>query len=242
MKKYSPQAAARSLGIPPIAAAIILGTFLVWSLAANARPTASPEYLGAVRDQVTAIPYSVGPLVGLDLEVVPAAAAMLNPNVILQRVYRDPIRGHTVSMVVVHCQDVRDLAGHYPPICYPNAGWVMTGDPTPVSFEYDAGPIEATRYSFVRKGDLNEEAVTVVSFFTMPSGASPFSPNMKDVDLASRSPRAAGLGAAHIMLVMPSSQRDDTNEHLVQDVLRALKPTLKAIVDPARDAATGGQP
>lgn len=219
----------QTLGIPPIATGLILSVFLLWNLASDARPVASPEYLTSVRERVQEIPYSIGPLVGIDLEVVAAAAMMLNPNVILQRVYRDPLLGHSVSLVVVHCQDVRDLAGHYPPICYPNAGWENVANPSTFNFDVDDSAILATRYAFERRGDLSSESLKVVSFFAMPATSAQFSPDIKAVDIASRSPRTAGLGAAHIMLVVPASQPDDVSQHLIKDVLRALRPTLQAI-------------
>ena len=101
----------KTIGAPVIVTGAFLVAMLTWSTLTNARPAASPEYLAQIRDRVRALPYSVGPMVGTDIEVVAAAAAMLNPNVILQRVYRDPLTGHTVSLVIVHCEDVRDLAG-----------------------------------------------------------------------------------------------------------------------------------
>ncbi len=232
----------KTLGLPPIATGLILSVFLVWNLASNARPVASPEYLSSVREAVREIPYSIGPLIGVDLEVVTAAAEMLNPNVILQRVYRDPLLGHSVSLVVVHCQDVRDLAGHYPPICYPNAGWEESADSSTLSFKLDDSSILASSYAFERSGEMSGESLSVVSFFAMPSTSAQFSPDMKAVDIASRSPQTAGLGAAHIMLVVPGSQSEDISKNLVDDVLRALRPTLRAICEVAPQSVKEPRP
>lgn len=219
----------RSLGLPPFVTAIVLAVMLVWNLTANARPAASPEYLHAVRTQIAEIPYAIGPLVGTDLEVIPAAARMLRPNAMFQRVYRDPIKGYSISVVVVHCEDVRDLAGHYPPVCYPNAGWDQISDPLPIVCRIDGADIPARRYEFQRHLGLERDSLMVQSFFVLPSADTPYAPDMKVVDRAARSPQSAGLGAAHVMMVMPRSQDRAVSDRLVDDVLRALRPTIRAI-------------
>lgn len=222
----------RTLGAPVIVTGAVLCAMLVWSTLTNARPAASPEYLAEVRERVRALPYSIGPMVGTDIEVVAAAAEMLNPNVIMQRVYRDPLSGNLVSLVIVHCEDVRDLAGHYPPVCYPNAGWTEKADRELREIELADARVSATRYHFARKQELSEDAITVTSFFVLPASDISFAPDMVAVDLAARSPKMAGLGAAHIMMITPDSQPADVSQRLVMDVANALRPILRSITEP----------
>jgi len=221
----------KTIGAPVIVTGAFLVAMLTWSTLTNARPAASPEYLAQIRDRVRALPYSVGPMVGTDIEVVAAAAAMLNPNVILQRVYRDPLTGHTVSLVIVHCEDVRDLAGHYPPVCYPNAGWTEQRDRERRELDLDESKLSATRYHFGRKQELADDAITVTSFFVLPASDLSFAPDMVAVDLAARSPKMAGLGAAHVMMITPDSQPAEVSQRLVMDVANALRPILRSITD-----------
>jgi len=222
----------RTLGAPVIVTGAFLVAMLTWSTLTNTRPAASPEYLAEVRDRVRALPYAVGPMVGTDIEVVAAAAEMLNPNVILQRVYRDPLSGHMVSLVIVHCEDVRDLAGHYPPVCYPNAGWTESKGRELREIDLDESKVSATRYHFGRKHELTDDSITVTSFFVLPASDFSFAPNMVAVDLAARSPKMAGLGAAHIMMITPDSQPPEVSQRLVMDVANALRPILRSITEP----------
>jgi hypothetical protein len=229
---------ARTLGAPVLVTGAVLCAMLVWSTLTNARPAASPEYLAEVRERVRALPYAIGPMVGTDIEVVAAAAEMLNPNVILQRVYRDPLSGNLVSLVIVHCQDVRDLAGHYPPVCYPNAGWSERRDRELREIELDDARVSATRYHFARKNEMSEDSITVTSFFVLPASDLSFAPDMVAVDLAARSPKMAGLGAAHIMMITPDTQPADVSQRLVMDVANALRPILRSITEPPSSDTT----
>ncbi|MDX2132712.1 MAG: exosortase-associated EpsI family protein [Planctomycetota bacterium] len=217
------------VGAAPLAAALGLLVLLGWSLFVAPRPRASEAYLAEIRTLVQDIPYAIGPMVGTDIEVVPAAARMLKPNAIFQRVYRDPLKGHSLSLVIVHCQDVRDLAGHYPPICYPSAGWRESAprDVAPIAMEELQIPV--TRYEFLRRQQHNEETVRVFSFFVKPSGER-LVPDMGDVERSARMPEAASLGAAHIMIGIPADQDPQTTDRLVRDALREIRPLVRAIM------------
>ncbi len=220
------------VGFPPLIALAGLIALLAWATVGDARPRASPEYLAEVRDRVYALPYAIGSAVGTDLEVVPAAVRMLKPNAILQRAYRDPVSGRSISVVIVHCQDVRDLAGHYPPICYPNAGWVEAAPREVSRFDIDDLMIQATRYVFERHRETSAESSRLLSFFVMP-GSDPIAPNMDAVMRAARSPRATGLGAAHVLLVAPEAQPLDITDLMMKDIIHELAPAIRAILTPS---------
>lgn len=204
--------------------------YLAWGAATNQRPQASEAYLGAVRDRVAEIPYAVGSLVGTDVEVVQAAARMLRPNAIFQRMYRDPIGGQTTSLVFVHCEDVRDLAGHYPPVCYPSAGWTQIQSEV-VHINVAGKSAPATRYEFQRKSGNTVEQVVVVSFFALPASDDTFVASMDPVSRAARSPKVAGLGAAHIMIVTPKEMPEPLRDTYTSDIARAITPVLEAVTD-----------
>jgi hypothetical protein len=226
------QAYIAGVGLPPLIALAGLIVLLAWSTLGDARPRASPEYLAEIRDRVYALPYAIGSAVGTDIEVVPAAVRMLKPNAILQRAYRDPVSGRSVSVVIVHCQDVRDLAGHYPPICYPSAGWTESPPREVAEFEISDLKIRATRYVFLRHRESSAEASRLLSFFIMPNADS-IAPSMDAVMQAARSPRAAGLGAAHVLLVAPETQPLEITDLMMADIIHELAPAIRAILTPS---------
>ncbi|MDY7108295.1 MAG: exosortase-associated EpsI family protein, partial [Planctomycetota bacterium] len=94
------------------------------------------------------VPFFVGDWVGEDEAVPREAQKLLRPNAILSRRYRRP-GGTWLHLLVVHCSDARDMLGHYPPICYPSAGWVAIPPPDPdVHVILDDRPVPVRTYMF----------------------------------------------------------------------------------------------
>ncbi|MDY7109363.1 MAG: hypothetical protein SYC29_12075, partial [Planctomycetota bacterium] len=68
--------------------------------------------------------------------------------------------------------DARDMIGHYPPICYPSAGWVAIPPPDPdVHVILDDRPVPVRTYMFrrVRENGV-EETIRVFNGFVLPDG------------------------------------------------------------------------
>ena len=127
----------------------------------------------AVAAAVEAAPYQIGRWLGTDIPVPRAAVELLRPNAILSRRFRRAEGGYSVSLLVVHCMDVRDMGGHYPPVCYPSAGWLSTEDPASGEATLEVGgrrlPVEM--YAFRRiEGGIRESRIRVYNFFVLPDG------------------------------------------------------------------------
>ena len=45
------------------------------------------------------------------------------PTAVLSRRFVELGTGRHATLGVIHCGDVRDMNGHYPPSCYPSSGW-----------------------------------------------------------------------------------------------------------------------
>jgi hypothetical protein len=118
-----------------------------------------------------AVPFFIGDWVGEDEAVPREAQKLLRPNAILSRRYRRP-GGMWLHLLVVHCSDARDMIGHYPPICYPSAGWVTVPLPDPdVQLILDERPVPVRTYMFrrVRENGV-EETIQVFNAFVLPDG------------------------------------------------------------------------
>jgi hypothetical protein len=118
-----------------------------------------------------AVPFFVGDWVGEDEAVPREAQKLLRPNAILSRRYRRP-GGAWLHLLVVHCSDARDMIGHYPPICYPSAGWVAVPVPDPdAQLVLDDRPVPVRTYIFQRVRENGvEETIRVFSAFVLPDG------------------------------------------------------------------------
>lgn len=212
----------------PLASPVVL-LGMLWMNGFDARtPRGHEAYLAAVRQEVNSIPYSIGGAVGSDQEVSPGTERLLRPNAILQRRYTDPLTASGFGLTVVHCSDARDLLDHYPPVCYPAHGWKLlkTQD---AAFKAGGAPVPVRVYDFSLRTELGETSTRVVSFFVLP-GESPglgrAANSMDEVERASRSPSATGLGAAHIMV----SFAGDASDRQIADTMGPVLETLEATV------------
>ncbi len=197
-------------------------------------------YFGRVRDEVRAIPRTVGRYVGSDAEVARAARELLRPNIILQRTYEELGGDGWFSLVVVHCGDARDMFGHYPPICYPNSGWSMRSEEGVTLDAPGFGRIPATRYELTWPHDRSRGDMSIVNFFALPSGRSPFAREMDELRRLTRARGVSARGAAQIQVLFPASMGQGEREEILAGLLPAVEEALGAVVEGPDDAARAG--
>jgi hypothetical protein len=219
--------------------AVLLSVLCLYGLGVR-RPPADARYLARVASAIDAIPYRIGPLVGTDATPTPAAVRLLRPNRILERRYADPRTGHALTLLLVHCADVHDMLGHYPPVCYPAHGWIAgPASTTDIAMGEVGGggsPCEAAIYEFSRSGDEIEQRMTVMSFFILPGpDGGLIAADMDALARAARSPGAAGLGAAQVQFITPGPLSTVPGDGLAELVLHAIEPSIRTI-------AAGPQP
>jgi len=202
---------------------------------------ASSEKIEAYHDAVAAhveeIPRVVGPWSGQDVAIQPAAQQLLSPNAVLQRRYENIDTGEVVQLLIVHCKNTKDMIGHYPPRCYPNAGWGYEAetDREAIEIEFQGRPMPATRYRFTRFDSATEsvQALNVINFFATPNEAGLLQPDTQGVNEMSRSRRVANLGAANIQIL--SSRPLDPNETIVRLLIEEIEPTVRTIMEGVTD-------
>lgn len=211
----------------PFLSALLMALLCLKGLGAH-RKDADAAYLTRVAAAIDAIPYRIGPLVGTDTAPTPAAIRLLRPNRILERHYIDPESGDALTLLFVHCADVHDMLGHYPPICYPAHGWLGGREST---VEIPAGNLQfpASVYRFSRSGDEVDTSMTVLAFFVLPGAESPVVPDMDALARAGRSPAAAGLGAAQVQILIPHPLTAPRERELTGLVLRTIQPAIRTI-------------
>lgn len=220
--------------IPIVAVMLLVGAGLTIS-AAPGSPIDQEAYLQSVRDSMERIPYRIGRWVGTDAEPQPAAERLLRPNKILQRRYTDPTSGRTVSLLVVHCGDVRDMLGHYPPICYPAHGWTPAGDAERASLPMDETALPATRYTYRRLSGSSEQRLYILNFFIIPDGNRTILANMEELRDASRMTWRRGLGAAQVQLLTSWRPSPEEEAEIAETFLRSIRPAIRAIAQEAAD-------
>ncbi|MFG0329800.1 MAG: exosortase-associated EpsI family protein [Phycisphaerales bacterium] len=194
-----------------------------------ASPTAAGDaYRATVRAEVERLPYRVGEWVGKDSEPTAAAVDLLKPNVIVQRTFFHPETMETVSLLFVHCSDIRDMAGHYPPICYPSHGWIKTNAEV---FDLPVGSHtrQASLYEFRWPVTSVRPAMQVVNLFVAPDDTPVIA---RDLD-ALRSAAAPGvlstLGVGQFQLVLPATLGRTERVEIASEFMAAIQPLIAAV-------------
>ncbi|MCA9278735.1 MAG: exosortase-associated EpsI family protein [Phycisphaeraceae bacterium] len=223
----------------PIGAAVLvlLGSILHGGVG-TAHVKGTEEYMLSVEHAVNDIPYHIGPWVGEDVRMTEPARRLLQPNVVLSRKYIDHTTNTGFSLLIVHCKDVRDMIGHWPPVCYPGQGFreVESDDinaPQPANLyraDLLASPDVVRRYRFVRENEIPAQKLIVYNFFARPTGKERYAVDIRAIEKISGDRRIAGLGSAQIQLVLSDNISEEIREQIIQQVFDTIHPAISAII------------
>lgn len=162
-----------------------------------------------------------------DVQLPDAAQKLLHPNCVVQRRYSSgslQVDGQPVqaSLLIVQCTDSRDMAGHYPPICYPAAGCAELGQ-TPFRFNVAGMTIVGYEYEFLRQ-ILPTYRQAVYDFFIVPGkgeGGKGFVPDTNGVWSAAKNYQARYYGAAQFQVVMDADYPQEIREQAFKMIIGA---------------------
>ena len=218
--------------------ALVLAAMAVYSLASIRPGGASEAYFRQVSQAIDALPMQIEGYIGRDRPPLPAAVEMLRPNRLVQREYTDPVTGESFSVLIVHCGDVRDMMGHYPPICYPSNGWAMEStDPEEID-RASGGPIPITRYRVSRGDGSMRLSKVIANTFVVPRADSPLGRDDRALDSVTRTRWSSGLGAAQVQIITDSSMDAATRASIERSVADRLGGLISAVVDADGGAST----
>lgn len=210
---------------PFVAAAMLIAALTTGAFSTEASVDVE-EYHADVREAIENIPYRIGSWVGDDLETQPAAIKLLKPNKLLQRRYVDPATGRSVSLLVVHCGDMRDMRGHYPPVCYPAHGWRMDDSETS-SFSANGQQYPGKEYRFSRALSGSDLEMEIFSFFILPDGT--IAPDMETLSRMAGRRAMAGLGAAQVQIIGGEDLPEEEQRKLVDQFVDAIESMIRTI-------------
>ena len=203
----------------------MLGAVAVETLSRPVAADAEP-YHRAVAEAIDRIPYQIDAWVGIDEPPPPEAIALLRPNTIFSRRYENIDTGERVSVILVHCRDARDLAGHYPPICYPAHGWTQTEAET-MTRELAGDAIPAMRYAFTMDRTGGQSQMIVENFLILPDGR--IVREMSEVRRAAGDYTRRVYGAAQVQFVYHGEAPDDRRERAFQTLLAPMRDAIETI-------------
>jgi hypothetical protein len=185
------------------------------------------QIVAACRDA----PYRIGRRwVGKDIEVPPAAVRLLHTNAILSRRFERIGSGATVSLLLVHCTDIRDMGGHYPPVCYPSAGWTRVERELPHALELKVGgrAIPVRAYEFARlQGGLREVRIRVFNSFILPDGS--LTPELGQIRSVAERRAVSARGIAQLQVVTTMDMSLEEAAEAAREILEGMSGLMAAL-------------
>ncbi|MCC6681746.1 MAG: exosortase/archaeosortase family protein [Phycisphaeraceae bacterium] len=189
-------------------------------------PLDAQPYHQHVAELASTMPPSFGDWEGRAVEVPTAAVQLLKPNAIISRSFHNKVTGEDVTLLIVQCRDARDMAGHYPPQCYPGVGYVTDSaleDQWPVRDRMYPG----MTYRFTRGVMGQQQKMVVCNLLLMPDGR--FVRDMKAVYRAAADYATHFFGAAQIQLVTAETLAPQRRDEIVSEFLEQYRPLIEAI-------------
>ncbi len=220
----------RAMLVGPLTA-ILLAAMAAYSIG-SIRPSGSEAYFREVRRAIEELPSNIDGYRGVDTPVLPGAVELLRPNKLLQRQYRHPLTGSSFSVLIVHCGDVRDMMGHFPPVCYPSNGWTMEeAREDSIQRAFD-GPIPITRYRVTRDDGTASYAKVIANTFVVPRADSPLGRDDRALDMVTRTRWSSGLGAAQVQIITDADMDEAERTEIERSVASELQGLIDAVAQP----------
>lgn len=185
-------------------------------------------YFKTIRDLAIDLPYQIGEWEGYDTPPQEAAERLLHPNIIMQREYRNIVTDQYLSLLFVHCGDLRDMEGHYPMNCYRNQGWQLAPDDGIVHYDVQTAMLDfgVRRYRFM-PGRWQDHQMFVYSFFILP--VDEILAEYAPVRAAAGDPKRRFYGGAQVQLVFDKATTTEQQLDAVQLFAATMTDLLQTI-------------
>jgi hypothetical protein len=215
----------------PIALSVLLVMVVAgWWATRPGAADAEPHHR-RVRQAVDEMPDRIGPWIGRDQPMPDASIDLLNPNAMRARTFTHAATGRQVAILVVHCRNIRDIAGHYPPRCYPATGWVQQ-DARPVRWQARSGTMPAMRYRFQRRQDERQAEMVVDSALFLPEGA--VRRRLEALWEQAGDYQTRFYGAAQLQILTPADMKPETRRRTIRRLLTHHEHVLEALQSSSR--------
>jgi hypothetical protein len=211
------------------AAAVILAALAVQQYVLERRTGSAEAYQRHIRQIAQTAPLRVGAWIGRDVPVPAEAQVKLKPNMLISRLFTNVADGRTAGLLLEHCADAHDMAGHFPPHCFPANGWTAVAS-RPRDWSVDGLHLTGTEYTFALTDETAgvQKSMVVMNCLFRPGGLV-----LRDMDELARASALSGgegVGAGQLQFYfdsqMPAGQRDAA----AVELLRGYRELIEAIL------------
>ncbi len=216
------------MAAPALAGAMLLGMSSLDKLRVD-RSEAASFHVAAER-AVKAAPKVIGPwYAGKEIPLPSDAAEMLHANAYLHRPYANLVTGQSVQLLLVQCRETEDMQGHFPPICYRNAGCLINFPGDCATWRVGEGlEITGCEYGVTWPNGARQY---IRDFFILPNGK--IVPDMEGVNAAAKDYRELAYGVAQVQLLFDASVGGAERDAIFSTLIGANRP----LIDVLRNAA-----
>jgi hypothetical protein len=205
----------------------LLGGAGVESWSSRPPPDAS-VYHAMCRDAAAKLPRTIGDWVSRDYDPTPDTIRLLRPNVLISREYTNTITGAHVSLLIVQCDDARNLTSHYPPICYPTSRGMEQIGAQQRQWSIGGQVITGTEYEFRSANFGPGTCVIVQNFILQPNGE--IVPDMEPVKKQALA-RNRYYGAGQVQLVFDSQVPSDLRDAEFAELIEGCRPLIDTVLN-----------
>ena len=196
-----------------------------------------------IAQKMNEFPFQLGMWLGQDVPIPTSAMEILNPSSLVSRRYSRLDTSAEVTLALIHCQDLRDMMGHYPPVCYPATGWTELEDRSEViGTRIGSTPVSMRLYRFQRFGNIGlEEEQCVLSMFLLPDGM--LLTDMEELRGRSSGGRSmSATGVAQLQMVFAAAPETEKIVAYLDEMLREVPDELfEALTAPIHDGTEEGE-
>ncbi|MEM6553063.1 MAG: exosortase-associated EpsI family protein [Planctomycetota bacterium] len=226
-----PSRSPRALLTLAAAGALLAGfAFITWG---RPSPADAAPYHATVLHAANQLPLHVAGWEGRDMPVPDAAVDLLQPNAIVARRFVNPDTGDSIDFLLVHSKDARSMAGHYPPICYPQNGYTPESD-QPQTWSLQGQPVTGTAYTFLIGTGKNQARFHVANLLLLPDGT--VAQTMAEMRRAAADPAWRHFGAGQVQLLTTDNLTPERRNALIEKFLNANADAIHAILNPSPQA------
>lgn len=183
------------------------------------------EYHDVVKQVIESIPFDVNGWVGQEVPLPQSATNLLRPNGLTARHYTHAEREVSATLMIAQCRDARDMAGHFPPRCYPANGWLTPDGVEPELVRVDGNDMVVYRYH--RVAGKSERDISVYNMFALPSGD--LSVDMQDVYRLSADYQYRYYGAAQVQIIIDGTVEPQEHGWILEEMYAIVEPSVRRV-------------
>jgi len=204
----------RSLILGPALCAVLLGAMTLQGR--NYRTEADFEaFHRTAADEINKLPLVIAPWMGREQPLSDEERQLLQPNAYRCVAYSDTRASaladasRVVLLMVSQCKRANNMSGHYPPICYPNRGYIQTGEQSR-DWVVNGLKITGMEYQFERRDRGRSVRTTIYNFMVLPEQG--ISRDMKAVYASAEDYEQRYYGVAQFQVVFGGTLADKSDD------------------------------